>query len=127
MPLEERVVCDPTIIYTNLYNLRAAVARKSENRKTLLVEGATLGAKCVIASPVVIGECLRGCWCGREPRRKAVGVHGGNARILNRLAEGGRETICSRARQGSQTLWPERATYIFPLQRRRCDAWSVDL
>ena len=46
--LEDDVFCGPSMVFTNVYNPRAAVARKDEYRRTLVRRGATLGANCTI-------------------------------------------------------------------------------
>ncbi|MCC6249247.1 MAG: N-acetyltransferase, partial [Rubrivivax sp.] len=42
--LEDDVFCGPSMVFTNVYNPRAAVSRKAEYRRTLVRRGATLGA-----------------------------------------------------------------------------------
>jgi len=54
--LEEGVFCGPSMVFTNVYNPRALVERKSEYRDTLVKKGATLGANCTIVCGVNIGE-----------------------------------------------------------------------
>jgi UDP-2-acetamido-3-amino-2,3-dideoxy-glucuronate N-acetyltransferase len=54
--LENDVFCGPSMVFTNVYNPRAAVIRKNEYRKTLVRLGATLGANCTIVCGVTIGE-----------------------------------------------------------------------
>ena len=54
--LEDDVFCGPSMVFTNVYNPRAAVARKDEYRHTLVKRGATLGANCTIVCGVEIGE-----------------------------------------------------------------------
>jgi len=46
--LEDDVFCGPSMVFTNVYNPRAAVSRKDEYRDTLVKRGATLGANCTI-------------------------------------------------------------------------------
>lgn len=53
--LEDGVFCGPSMVFTNVYNPRARVERKSEYRPTLVREGATLGANCTIVCGVTIG------------------------------------------------------------------------
>lgn len=55
--LEDDVFCGPSMVFTNVYNPRAAVERKSEYRDTVVRRGATLGANCTIVCGVTIGEC----------------------------------------------------------------------
>ena len=54
--LEEGVFCGPSMVFTNVYNPRALVERKSEYRDTLVRRGATLGANCTVVCGVTIGE-----------------------------------------------------------------------
>lgn len=54
--LEDDVFCGPSIVFTNVYNPRAAVTRKSEYRPTLVKRGATLGANCTIVCGNTVGE-----------------------------------------------------------------------
>ncbi len=54
--LEDDVFCGPSMVFTNVYNPRAAVARKNEYRKTLVKCGATLGANCTIVCGATIGR-----------------------------------------------------------------------
>ena len=54
--LEDDVFCGPSMVFTNVYNPRAAIPRKDEYRKTLVKRGATLGANCTIVCGVTIGE-----------------------------------------------------------------------
>ncbi|AGU52440.1 putative acetyltransferase [Variovorax paradoxus B4] len=53
--LEDEVFCGPSMVFTNVYNPRSGVSRKSEYRKTLVRRGATLGANCTIVCGVTIG------------------------------------------------------------------------
>jgi UDP-2-acetamido-3-amino-2,3-dideoxy-glucuronate N-acetyltransferase len=54
--LEADVFCGPSCVFTNVFNPRAAVSRKSEFRKTLVKYGATIGANATIICGVTIGE-----------------------------------------------------------------------
>jgi UDP-2-acetamido-3-amino-2,3-dideoxy-glucuronate N-acetyltransferase len=54
--LEEGVFCGPSMVFTNVYNPRSLVERKSEYRDTLVKKGATLGANCTIVCGTTIGE-----------------------------------------------------------------------
>ncbi len=54
--LEDDVFCGPSMVFTNVYNPRSAVARKDEYRPTLVKRGATLGANCTIVCGVTIGQ-----------------------------------------------------------------------
>lgn len=54
--LEEGVFCGPSMVFTNVYNPRSLIERKSEYRDTLVKKGATLGANCTIVCGVTIGR-----------------------------------------------------------------------
>lgn len=54
--LEDDVFCGPSMVFTNVFNPRSAVTRKSEYRRTLVRRGATLGANCTIVCGVTVGE-----------------------------------------------------------------------
>jgi len=54
--LEDDVFCGPSMVFTNVYNPRAAVTRKGEYRPTLVKRGATLGANCTIVCGNTVGE-----------------------------------------------------------------------
>lgn len=54
--LEVEVFCGPSMVFTNVYNPRSGIERKSEYRDTLVKRGATLGANCTIVCGVTVGE-----------------------------------------------------------------------
>jgi UDP-2-acetamido-3-amino-2,3-dideoxy-glucuronate N-acetyltransferase len=54
--LEDDVFCGPSMVFTNVYNPRAAVSRKAEYRRTLVRRGATLGANSTIVCGTAIGR-----------------------------------------------------------------------
>lgn len=54
--LDDDVFCGPSMVFTNVYNPRAAIARKDEYRDTHVQRGATLGANCTIVCGVTIGK-----------------------------------------------------------------------
>lgn len=54
--LEDEVFCGPSMVFTNVYNPRAAVSRKDEYRPTVVRRGATLGANCTIVCGYTIGR-----------------------------------------------------------------------
>jgi len=54
--LEEGVFCGPSAVFTNVYNPRSLVERKSEYQNTLVRRGATLGANCTVVCGVTIGR-----------------------------------------------------------------------
>ena len=53
--LEDGVFCGPSCVFTNVNNPRSKIVRKNEFQKTLVKEGATLGANCTIVCGVTIG------------------------------------------------------------------------
>jgi UDP-2-acetamido-3-amino-2,3-dideoxy-glucuronate N-acetyltransferase len=54
--LEDDVFCGPSMVFTNVYNPRAAIVRKDEYRRTLVRRGATLGANATIVCGVTVGR-----------------------------------------------------------------------
>jgi UDP-2-acetamido-3-amino-2,3-dideoxy-glucuronate N-acetyltransferase len=54
--IEDDVFCGPSMVFTNVYNPRAAVVRKDEYRRTLVQRGATIGANATIVCGVTIGQ-----------------------------------------------------------------------
>ncbi|MDZ4076350.1 MAG: N-acetyltransferase [Hylemonella sp.] len=54
--LEDDVFCGPSMVFTNVYNPRSAVIRKEEYRRTLIRQGATLGANCTIVCGATVGR-----------------------------------------------------------------------
>ena len=54
--LEDDVFCGPSMVFTNVYNPRAAIIRKEEYRTTLVRQGATLGANCTVVCGITIGH-----------------------------------------------------------------------
>ncbi len=53
--LEDDVFCGPSMVFTNVYNPRSAIPRKTEFRPTRVRKGATLGANCTIICGITIG------------------------------------------------------------------------
>jgi len=54
--LEDDVFCGPSMVFTNVYNPRAAVVRKDEYRRTLVRQGATLGANSTLVCGITVGR-----------------------------------------------------------------------
>jgi UDP-2-acetamido-3-amino-2,3-dideoxy-glucuronate N-acetyltransferase len=54
--LEDEVFCGPSCVFTNVYNPRAFIERKSEFRLTLVKRGATIGANATIICGATIGR-----------------------------------------------------------------------
>ena len=53
--LEDDVFCGPSMVFTNVHNPRATVPRKDAYRRTLVQQGATLGANCTIVCGCTVG------------------------------------------------------------------------
>ena len=54
--LEDNVFCGPSMVFTNVINPRSEIRRMGEIRRTLVREGATLGANCTIVCGTTIGR-----------------------------------------------------------------------
>ena len=54
--IEDDVFCGPSMVFTNVYNPRAFIQRKSEYKPTTVKRGATIGANAVIVCGVTLGE-----------------------------------------------------------------------
>ena len=54
--LEDYVFCGPSMVFTNVFNPRSRISRKSEFRPTLVKTGATIGANATVICGHTIGE-----------------------------------------------------------------------
>jgi len=54
--IEDQVFCGPSCVFTNVYNPRAFIERKTEFRKTLIKQGATIGANATIICGSTVGR-----------------------------------------------------------------------
>ena len=54
--LDDDVFCGPSMVFTNVYNPRSAISRKSEYKDTRIKRGVTIGANATIVCGVTIGE-----------------------------------------------------------------------
>jgi UDP-2-acetamido-3-amino-2,3-dideoxy-glucuronate N-acetyltransferase len=54
--IEDNVFCGPSMVFTNVNNPRSHVSRKHEYRKTLVKEGASIGANATIVCGVTLGR-----------------------------------------------------------------------
>ncbi|MBU4566315.1 MAG: Gfo/Idh/MocA family oxidoreductase [Proteobacteria bacterium] len=54
--LEDYVFCGPSMVFTNIYNPRAAIRKMDQVRETLVRTGASLGANCTIVCGTTIGR-----------------------------------------------------------------------
>ena len=56
--LEDDVFCGPSIVFTNIYNPRAAISKMDQVRPTRVKKGATIGANATVVCGVTLG-----CYC----------------------------------------------------------------
>jgi UDP-2-acetamido-3-amino-2,3-dideoxy-glucuronate N-acetyltransferase len=54
--LEDDVFCGPSCVFTNVVNPRSHVSRKSEYQRTLVRQGASIGANATILCGITLGE-----------------------------------------------------------------------
>ncbi|NOY74897.1 MAG: N-acetyltransferase [Kiritimatiellaeota bacterium] len=54
--LEDNVFCGPSMVFTNVINPRAFIERKHEYKRTLVREGATIGANATVVCGNTIGR-----------------------------------------------------------------------
>lgn len=54
--IEDDVFCGPSMVFTNVYNPRAAIPRKDEYRKTKVGKGSTIGANATLVCGISLGE-----------------------------------------------------------------------
>jgi UDP-2-acetamido-3-amino-2,3-dideoxy-glucuronate N-acetyltransferase len=54
--LEDNVFCGPSMVFTNVVNPRSHVVRRHEYRRTLVKEGASIGANATIVCGITIGR-----------------------------------------------------------------------
>lgn len=59
--IENDVFCGPSMVFTNVYNPRAAISRKTEYQPTLVKQGASIGGNATIICGLILGRyCLVG-------------------------------------------------------------------
>jgi UDP-2-acetamido-3-amino-2,3-dideoxy-glucuronate N-acetyltransferase len=90
--IEDDVFCGPSMVFTNVYNPRSFIVRKSEYRETLIKKGATLGANCTIICGVTIGEfafIAAGCVVNKDVKPFALiaGVPGRQIGWMSKYGE----------------------------------------
>ena len=56
--LEDDVFCGPSMVFTNVYNPRAAVSAQERVSRYLVRRGATLGANCTMVCGDYVGDTL---------------------------------------------------------------------
>ena len=105
--LEDDVFCGPSMVFTNVYNPRSHVSRKSDYRRTLVRRGASIGANATVVCGHTIGEYAfigAGSVVNRDvpPYALVVGVParriGWMCQCGERLPSTGGEVECARCR-----------------------------
>ena len=107
--IEDDVFCGPSMVFTNVYNPRAAIPRKIEYRKTKVGKGSTIGANATIVCGVSLGEY---CFIGAgavvnrdvKPYALMLGVPARQAGWMSRFGtrlelplSGNGETVCPQS------------------------------
>jgi UDP-2-acetamido-3-amino-2,3-dideoxy-glucuronate N-acetyltransferase len=54
--IEDDVFCGPSMVFTNVVNPRSEVSRRDEYQRTLVKQGASLGANCTIVCGIEVGR-----------------------------------------------------------------------
>ena len=54
--LEDGVFCGPSMVFTNVYNPRAGIVRKEQYRRTVVRQGASIGANATVVCGVTVGR-----------------------------------------------------------------------
>lgn len=112
--LEEGVFCGPSMVFTNVYNPRSLIERKSEYRDTLVKKGATLGANCTIVCGTTIGEYAfvgAGAVVNKNVPAYALMV-GVPARQIGWMSEYGEQLSLPLQGQGEATCQHTGARYV---------------
>ena len=89
--IEDDVFLGPSMVFTNVINPRAFVARKDEYRRTLLKKGCSIGANVTIVCGVTVGEYAMvgaGSVVTQDVPPYAL-VHGNPARVHGSVDEAG--------------------------------------
>lgn len=114
--LEEDVFCGPSIVFTNVYNPRSAIERKSEYRDTIIKKGATLGANSTIVCGITVEKYAfigAGCLVNKNipafalmvgVPAKQIGWMSCYGERLNLPLKGNASTICDHTGQQYQLV-----------------------
>ena len=117
--LEAGVFCGPSMVFTNVYNPRSLIERKSEYRNTLVKKGATLGANCTIVCGVTIGEYAfigAGAVINKDVPAYALMV-GVPAKQIGWMSEFGEQLDLPLQGEGEATCTHTGARYVLSTQR----------
>lgn len=112
--LEEGVFCGPSMVFTNVYNPRSLIERKSEYRDTLVRKGATLGANCTVVCGVTIGAYAfvgAGAVVNKDVSAYAL-VVGVPARQIGWMSEFGEQLDLPLSGEGSAACEHSDAVYV---------------
>ena len=111
--LEPDVFCGPSCVFTNVFNPRASISRKSEIRTTLVRKGATIGANATIICGTTIGQYAfigAGATVTRDVPDFAL-FAGVPARRIGWMSRAGeklsRDLVCPRTHERYRTLGPD--------------------
>ena len=122
--LEEGVFCGPSMVFTNVYNPRSLIERKSEYRNTWVKKGATLGANCTIVCGITIGEFAfigAGAVVNKDVKPYALMV-GVPAKQVGWMSEYGEQIPLPTQGEGQYTCPYNGRIYILNQDQLRCDS-----
>ncbi len=125
--LEDDVFCGPSMVFTNVYNPRAAISRKAEYRDTLVRRGATLGANCTVICGTTIGEyafIAAGAVANRDIAPYAL-MAGVPARQIGWMSRYGERLDLPLGGNGSATC--PHTHEVYQLLEGRCRCLQADL
>jgi UDP-2-acetamido-3-amino-2,3-dideoxy-glucuronate N-acetyltransferase len=112
--LQDGVFCGPSMVFTNVYNPRSLIERKSQYRDTLVKKGATLGANCTIVCGTTIGEYAfigAGAVVNKDVPAYALMV-GVPARQIGWMSEFGEQLLLPMQGQAEATCQHTGARYV---------------
>lgn len=112
--LEDGVFCGPSMVFTNVYNPRSLIERKSEYRNTVVKKGATLGANCTVVCGVTIGEFAfvgAGAVVNKDVKSYAL-VVGVPAKQVGWMSEHGEQIPLSLQGEGQYTCSHSGQIYV---------------
>ena len=121
--LEDDVFCGPSMVFTNVHNPRAAVARKDEYGRTLVRKGATIGANATIVCGITLGEYAfvgAGAVVTKDVKPYAL-VTGVPARQVGWMSEYGERLDLTLTGEG-RAVCP-RTGRIYRLVAGQCQPW----